>query len=62
MRCKMRQKIIARVIKGIWNSLNSHLPYTYGDPPFGAEFHRKTVLFYAKQIVLMAQLLNKEDE
>jgi len=54
-----KKKLIVKMIHKVWESLDSHLAYVSGEVPFGADFHRKTVLFYAKQIVILAKLLSK---
>ena len=51
-----RAKIIAGLIRAIWDSLESHLDVTYEKHPDGKDFHKKCVREYAETIVGLTKL------
>lgn len=53
---KQRAKIVERCIRDVWESLDTHLPYTHDKHPDGADFHKKCVADYAKTIERLSKL------
>jgi hypothetical protein len=52
----MKAKILDEAIRLVWESLESHLPYTYKKSPEGTAFHIKCVKDYCKLIELLTRL------
>ena len=50
---------IDKIIRMIWDSLESHLPYTYEDHPDGIKHHVQCVKEYAQLIELVTHLYPK---
>lgn len=51
-----RAETIERIIKLIWDSLDSHLPYTYTKHEDGEDFHKLCVKEYIEIMRLVATL------
>lgn len=51
-----KAKKIERAIKLIYDSLQSHLAYTYSASAEGKRFHRKCVRDYSELIKLLSEL------
>ncbi len=52
-----RKKVIGKLLKMVWDSLSSHIPYMYSKSPEGEEFHKRCCKEYAEMIQLLAKLL-----
>jgi hypothetical protein len=52
-----KEEVAIGLIRGIWDSLESHLDYCVEDSSEGKPFHRRCVQDYAEQIRLAARLL-----
>ena len=52
----MKAKILDEAIRLVWESLESHLPYTYQKSPEGTAFHIKCVQEYTHLISLLTKL------
>jgi len=60
MNSKLREKKIERAIELIYDSLESHLPYTYGnikEVKGTKKFHKKCIREYAEIIKILSELL-----
>ena len=57
MKTKTKDKILEEVIKSVWSSLVSHLPYTYLKSSEGKRFHKTCVKDYADIINKLSKLL-----
>jgi hypothetical protein len=57
MKIKDKDKILEEVIKSVWSSLVSHLPYTYQKSSEGKIFHKKCVREYSVIIDKLSKLL-----
>lgn len=57
MKTKEKDKILEEVIKSVYSSLESHLPYTYTKTSEGKRFHKKCVREYAEIINKLSKLL-----
>lgn len=53
---KKRAKRVSKAIREVWESLDSHLDFTYSKHPDGNKFHKKAVRDYAKLLVLLSKL------
>lgn len=53
-----KEEVAVKLIRGIWDSLESHLDYCVVDSPEGKAFHRRCVKDYAEQIKLTSELLS----
>ena len=51
-----RAKLIEEAIRLTWDSLESHLVYTYSKDEAGYEFHKQATKEYAKVIEILTQL------
>jgi len=54
-----RAKVIRKLMRGVWDSLDSHLPYAYAKKmvaPNTNKFNQKCVKEYAAMLVLLAKL------
>jgi hypothetical protein len=49
-------KRIEKAMRSVWESLETHLPYTHERHPDGRAFHQQVVLDYAEQLVNLAKL------
>lgn len=56
MKKKSRPKEIERLIRSVWESLESHLHWTHAKSSEGTAFHRKCVQDYAEQLYRLSQL------
>lgn len=54
---KVKAKKIEATIRSLYDSLQSHLPYTYKKSTEGKAFHIKCVKDYSKDIKNLADLL-----
>ena len=57
---KERAVVVEELIRGIYGSLESHLPYMHSEglaEPEGNDFHKKCVAEYAHLITLAVKLL-----
>lgn len=52
--------MLERLIRLVWDSLESHLPYTYEHSSEGKDFHIKCVMEYSEMIYLLSKLYEKE--
>ena len=52
-----KEEVAVQLIRGIWESLESHLDYCVEDSSEGKPFHRTCVKDYAEQIKLASELL-----
>jgi hypothetical protein len=52
-----KEEVAIQLIRGIWDSLESHLDYCVEDSSDGKPFHRTCVKDYAAQLKLAAELL-----
>jgi hypothetical protein len=55
-----RKQMLERLIRLVWDSLESHLPYTYEHSSEGKDFHIKCVMEYSEMIYLLSKLYEKE--
>lgn len=53
---------IEKAMRKVWESLETHLPYTHQDHPDGQAFHQQTVVDYAEQLVNLAKLYPRKDK
>lgn len=51
-----RAKLIEKAMQLVWDSLQSHLPYTYEKEKDGYKFHKKCVAEYAELINILSKL------
>lgn len=51
-----RAKLIEEAIRLVWESLESHLLYTYEKDSAGHKFHREAVQQYARIITILTKL------
>jgi hypothetical protein len=52
-----KEEIAIRLIRGLWDSLESHLDYCVEPSPEGKPFHRRCVQEYADLLQLASKLL-----
>ena len=53
----MKEKDIERAIRIAWDSLQSHLRYTYAKSSEGKKFHKKCIREYAEIISILSKHL-----
>ncbi len=53
----MKDKKLERLIRLAWESLESHLKYTYLKSSEGKHFHKQCVRDYGEMIKLLSELL-----
>ena len=53
---KKRPQVIEKSIRAVWDSLESHLQYTYLKTKEGKQFHKKCVKEYALLIKWLSEL------
>ena len=51
-----RAREVEALIRSIWSSLESHLPYTHEKSPEGVRFHKRCVKEYTEQIAKATKL------
>lgn len=54
-----RAKVIRKLMRGVWDSLDSHLPYAYAknmEAPNTNKFNQDCVKEYSKMLVLLSTL------
>lgn len=51
-----KQKLIERAMILVWDSLQSHLPYTYLKTAEGKRFHRKAIKDYVELLDILDKL------
>lgn len=53
---KDRSELLDKIIRMIWESMESHLPFTYEKTAEGEEFHKQCVKDYAELILMLTKL------
>ena len=57
MKKDRRAKLIEKAIRGVYDSLESHLPHTHGKHNGGSKkHHKKCIRSYAKQLMVLTRL------
>lgn len=56
MNSDQRAKLVEKQLRSIWDSLQSHLYFTYNKSKEGKIFHKKCVKDYSKQIEEVTKL------
>ena len=54
-----KEEVSIKLIRGLWDSLESHLDYCVEGSPEGKSFHRQCVREYAGMIELASKLLSE---